>query len=128
MRSSANRPQDDPVQPDRSAEDRAAIRRLREGGIDVDRPRDVAHSLWLPDETSSRLVAEAVRTSGRTVVSGPASPRSGCPIVVFVHHELEPDVISTLRAEFQAVAEAVGGAYQGWSLPGHPGPNGEGGR
>ncbi len=51
------------------------------------------------------------------MVTGPASPASGCPLVIFVHHELTPDVIALLRAEFESVAERLDGTYQGWSLP-----------
>lgn len=99
-----------------------AIASLRSAGVDTSQPRDVAHSLLLPDETSSTLVAELVNKSGRAVVVGPTGQGSGCPVVVFVRHELTLEAITPLRDEFEAVAGGLGGSYEGWSLPGSPAP------
>lgn len=71
---------------------------------------------------SSQLAVEQVRKRGRTVVVGPTGLASGCPMIVFVQHELTPDAIGTLRAEFEAVARGMGGSYEGWSLAGDPTP------
>lgn len=101
-----------------------AIARLRSAGVDTSQARDIAHSLLMPDETSSTLVAELVNKPGRAVVVGPTGQESGCPVIVFVRHQLTPEAIDPLRAEFEAVAGAIGGSYEGWSLPGSlaPGP------
>jgi hypothetical protein len=52
------------------------------------------------------------------VVVGPVEGDLGCPLVVFVHHELTLEAIEPLRAEFESVSAAAGGSYDGWSLPG----------
>lgn len=103
---------------DRSAADQEAIARLRAAGFDTSQPRDIAHSLRLPDHVSDTLVAELVNGPGRAVVVGPHGQGSGCPVIVFVEHALTPEGIAMLRAEMEAVAERMGGRYEGWSLPG----------
>lgn len=111
-----------------SAEDRSAIASLRASGIDTNRVRDIAHSLWLPDATSARRAAELVRKPGRTVVVGPTGHESGCPVIVFVQQELSLGALSALRGEFEARVAETGGSYQGWSLAGGPKPETAGDR
>ena len=100
------------------AGDRSAIAALRESGLDTGRPRDIAHSLRFPDHAAARRATEQVRGPGRTMVVGPVAGERGCPLVVFVHHELTLEAIEPLRAEFESVSSASGGSYEGWSLPG----------
>ena len=109
---------------EQSTEDQVAIASLRSAGVETSQARDIAHSLRLPDEVSSALVAELLNKPGRAVVVGPIGQQSGCPVIVFVRHELTPEAIGPLRAEFEAVADGLGGSYDGWSLPGSlaPGP------
>jgi hypothetical protein len=123
-----DQPPSDGADVEGSAEDRSAITALRDSGIDTGRPRDVAHSLWFPDASSARRATELVRKPGRTVVVGPTSTESGCPVIVFVQQELSPGAIGALRAEFEAVVTGMGGSYQGWSLAGGPRPDTEDGR
>lgn len=107
---------------ERTAEDRVAIARLRTAGVDTSQAWDIAHRLRLPDAASATLVAELVNRPGRAVVVGRTGQESGCPVIVFVRHELTPAAIDPLRAEFEAVAGGLGGSYEGWSLPGSLAP------
>jgi hypothetical protein len=109
-------PHDDPEE--RGAGDRSAIAALRETGVDTGRPRDIAHSLRFPDHDAARRATEQVRGPGRTMVVGPLDDAKGCPLVVFVHHELTLEAIEALRIEFESASAAEGGRYEGWSLPG----------
>lgn len=52
------------------------------------------------------------------MVVGPVDDEQGCPLIVFVRHELILGAIERLRAEFESVSAAAGGSYEGWSLPG----------
>jgi hypothetical protein len=52
------------------------------------------------------------------MVVGPVDDEHGCPLVVFVRHELTLEAIEPLRAEFESVSAGAGGSYEGWSLPG----------
>ncbi|HEY6014236.1 MAG TPA: ribonuclease E inhibitor RraB [Candidatus Limnocylindrales bacterium] len=102
-----------------TAGDRSTLDRLRASGVDMSRLRDVAHTLQLPNESSARLAAEAVRQPERTVVIGPFGDSSGCPVIVFVQQPLTLDAIETLRNEYRAIATDLGGSYEGWSLATH---------
>jgi hypothetical protein len=101
-----------------ATEDAAIIAALRSSGIDTNVPRDIAHNLWFPDDTSCRRAAELVRKDGRAVVVGPLGDGSGCPLTVLAWHELTPDTVGRLRAEFEAVAVGLSGSYQGWAVAG----------
>ena len=123
-----DRPDSDGANAGGLTEDRSDIAALRASGVDTSRQRDVAHNLWFADDTSARHATELVRQRGRTVVVGPTGQEAGCPVIVFVQHELTLLAIGALRAEFEAVAAEMGGSYEGWSLPGGPKPETEGDR
>lgn len=99
-------------------EDAAIIAALRLSGIDTGLPRDIAHNLWFPDETSCRRAADLVQKDGRTVVVGPLGDGTGCPMTVFAWHELTPEAIGRMRAHFEAIADGLSGSYQGWAIVG----------
>jgi putative ABC transport system ATP-binding protein len=100
------------------AKDRSAIAALGASGVDITGPRDVAYRLLLPDDVSGRLVAELIHQHGRTVMIDPPGKGAGSLVTVVVHHELTPDAIGGLRAEFEAVAGGMGGSFEGWSIAG----------
>jgi regulator of RNase E activity RraB len=94
--------------------DLETLNRLEEAGSDLSKPHEIEFFLYFPDEGSANAAAESIREQGFVVEVMP--PVDGSDWLCFATKTLVPTLedIVTIGREFNEIAEAYGGEYDGW--------------
>lgn len=101
--------------------DAAALRKLQARGADLTRPRHVVHLLSFPSEEGARAAAEeAARAGWACAVSPPGERDAGWSLRAEAYRVLDASTARGFRALFERLADAHGGAYDGWEAAREP--------
>ena len=95
--------------------DAKLIRQLREKGLDPFQPHELDFFMALPDEASAQMVSQQLAAEGFII---DVHPMKGAGSGVSLHARksmrLSVEEISTLSTRFAALAQQLGGHYDGW--------------
>jgi Regulator of ribonuclease activity B len=101
--------------------DKLALRQLESRGADLTLPRHVIHFLLFEHETSARAAAAAIDTgSWTTRVDPPTETVADWAVRVDGHRVVGADTVSAFRAQFEQIAAAHHGEYDGWEAAAKP--------
>jgi len=101
--------------------DRLALRQLESRGADLSLPRHVIHFLLFPQEGDARAAATAVDdTSWSTRVDPPSQELVEWTVRIDGHRVVGPDTVAAFRAQFERLAAAHDGEYDGWEAAAKP--------
>ena len=114
---SRKEPEGDEAGFDQNAADRQVIDQLTSHGADLSKPTEVIHYLYLPDEQSAGAAnAEAEQAGYRVQVRPPDADDD--PPLWSLQAEREmvvsAEAIGAERERLTAIAERLGGEYDGW--------------
>ena len=101
--------------------DQLILQQLRGKGADLALPRHVLHFLDFPDEASARSAAEAVEDIGfdATVVA-PSGETERWSVRAEATRVVDETTVDTHRAQFERIATAHDGEYDGWEAAAKP--------
>jgi regulator of RNase E activity RraB len=94
--------------------DLQTLKRLEEAGSDLSKPHELEFFLYFPNKASADAAAADIREQGFVVEVRP--PGEGSDWLCFAVKTVVPtyEAISAISREFNAIAEARGGEYDGW--------------
>ena len=97
--------------------DELVLDQLRKAGSDLSKPHSVEFYLYLPTQEAAEKAADQIRTNGFDVKVDRAA--QGPDWLCLATKSMVPDLtaIETLRAEFDKIAQSLGGEYDGWGTP-----------
>ena len=99
--------------------DAQTIATLERNGADLARPLDVDHFIESLDESSAQAVANELRARGFVVTLLPPQPQDDVHhwgVEATVRMIVDDETVACVRAELTALAERVGGVYDGWGV------------
>ena len=101
--------------------DRVTLQQLRGKGANLALPRHVLHFLDFPDEASATSAADAVEDIGfdATVVA-PAGNTERWSVRAEATRVVDETTVDTHRAQFERIAAANDGEYDGWEAAAEP--------
>jgi hypothetical protein len=84
----------------------------------VAKPHDVEFFLYFPDQKSAHAVADRIREKGFQAEVKPA-PGGGDSWLCLATKSMLPELtgLRSIRSEFNSIARAQGGEYDGWGTP-----------
>src|SRR5262245_43918168 len=96
--------------------DAKLIRQLRERGLDPFQPHELDFFLALPDQASAQTVSQQLAAEGFATDTHPMKEGEGPGVSVHARKSMRLSVeeISTLSRRFAALAQQLGGHYDGW--------------
>jgi hypothetical protein len=99
-----------------SGDDREVLKAMVLGGAELKDPRHVLHYVYVPDETRARdAQAKLVEAGWAVEVRAPEGPAPGWLVLSQRHgYVLTPAAVVADRLQFDAIAERLGGEYDGW--------------
>jgi len=101
--------------------DALALRQLESRGADLSLPRHVIHFLLFEQERDAHAAASAVDGgSWTTRVDAPGQTLAEWSLRVDGHRVVGPDTVATFRAQFEQLAAAHDGEYDGWEAAAKP--------
>ena len=94
--------------------DSTVLTNLEEAGSDLSKPHDLEFFLYFPDESAAEAAAEDMRARGYEVQVRPSE--DGTDWLCFAEKTMVPDyeAIRDISRDFEAIAAAHGGEYDGW--------------
>lgn len=103
--------------------DRLILDQLRSIGADLSQPREVLHYLYLPTREAADAVGADVEPRGYAVeirpAAGPPGPNPWLCLATIVS-VVSLESVRAAREEFEVLAGAHGGEYDGWEAAGTP--------
>jgi hypothetical protein len=101
--------------------DELALRQLGTRGADLTLPRHVIHFLLFEHEEDARAAAAAIDGgSWTTRVDPPSETLEEWTVRVDGHRIVGTDTVAAFRAQFEQVASAHNGEYDGWEAAAKP--------
>jgi hypothetical protein len=102
--------------------DKLALRHLETRGADLSLPRHVIHFLLFAHEADARAAAGTIDDGGSwtTRVDPPTETLGEWSVRVDGHRIVGPDTVAAFRAQFEQIATAHGGEYDGWEAAAKP--------
>jgi Regulator of ribonuclease activity B len=101
--------------------DKLALRQLETRGADLSLPRHVIHFLLFEHEADARAAADAIDGgSWTTRVDPPTQSLEEWSVRVDGHRVVGADTVAAFRAQFEQIAAAHGGEYDGWEASAKP--------
>jgi len=101
--------------------DKLALRQLETRGADLSLPRHVIHFLLFEHEADARAAADTIDGgSWTTRVDAPTRTDHSSSVCVGGHRIVGPDTVAAFRAQFEQIAVAHGGEYDGWEAAAKP--------
>jgi hypothetical protein len=101
--------------------DRLALRQLEGRGADLSLPRHVIHFLLFEQESDAHGAAGAIDGgSWTTRVDPPTQTLAEWSLRIDGHRIVGTDTVAAFRAQFEQIAEAHGGEYDGWEAAAKP--------
>lgn len=101
--------------------DRVILQQLRGKGAKLALPRHVLHFLDFPDEASATNAAAAVDAIGfEATVVAPTEEAAMWSIRAEATRVVDETTVDTHRAQFERIAAAHGGGYDGWEAAADP--------
>ena len=101
--------------------DKLALRHLETRGADLSLPRHVIHFLLFEHESDARAAATTIEGgSWTTRVDPPASDLEEWALRVDGHRIVGADTVAAFRAQFEQLAGAHNGEYDGWEAAAKP--------
>lgn len=100
--------------------DQALLDNMRKAGSDLSKPVQIDHYLYVPRKDLADQAAAELRPQGyKVTVDTAAVVRPGEAWVVLASQTAVPtiDYLRRTRATFTALANKLGGAYDGWEAP-----------
>lgn len=97
--------------------DAAVIEQLRQAGSDLSKPHPMEFFSYFPNEDAARSACETMEAQGFSVSVQPsvATDEHLCLVTGEVIPTLEE--MHRLRSEFESLASALNGEYDGWGTP-----------
>jgi hypothetical protein len=93
-----------------------AMDQLRQAGVDPTAPHQTRHFVYVPGVKAAQQLARRLKTPDR-LVEVDTSARTGYWLVVISQSMvITPEAMASLRAEFEAEATPLGGAYDRWQV------------
>jgi hypothetical protein len=89
---------------------------LRRNGADPTVPHVTRHFLYVPGVKAAQQVARTVRSADRCVDIETSARRGFWLVVVSQSMLVTPENLTSVRAEFDSAARAVGGEYDRWQV------------
>jgi hypothetical protein len=103
--------------PDVSAGDPTAIAaELRRAGADPTVPHVTRHFMYVPGVKAAQQVARSVKSADRCVDIETSARRGFWLVVVSQSMLVTPENLTSVQAEFDSAARAVGGEYDRWQV------------
>jgi hypothetical protein len=97
------------------------LQQLRGKGAKLALPRHVLHFLDFAAEDSARAAADAVEAVGFDVtVEAPKSEEALWTVRAEAMRVVDETTVATYRKQFEGIAEAHGGEYDGWEAAAEP--------
>jgi Regulator of ribonuclease activity B len=101
--------------------DTLALRKLESRGADLSLPRHVIHFLLFEHESDATAAAAAIDAgSWTTRVDPPTSTLEEWSVRVDGHRIVGTDTVAAFRAQFEQIAGAHNGEYDGWEAAAKP--------
>jgi len=101
--------------------DKLALRQLETRGADLSLPRHLIHFLLFEHEADARAAADAIDGgSWTTRVDPPTQSLEEWSVRVDGHRVVGADTVASFRAQFEQIAAAYGGEYDGWEAAAKP--------
>jgi hypothetical protein len=103
--------------------DKLALRQLKTIGADLSLPRHVIHFLLFEHEDDARAAAAAIDAGAgawTTRVDAPSETLEEWTVRVDGHRIVGTDTVGAFRAQFEQVASAHNGEYDGWEAAAKP--------
>ena len=96
--------------------DAKLIRQLREKGVDPFQPHELDFFLALPDEATAQSVSQQLGAEGFAIDTHPMKEGTGPGVSLHAckSMRLSIDEIGALSKRFTALAQQLGGHYDGW--------------
>jgi Regulator of ribonuclease activity B len=96
--------------------DARLIRQLREKGLDPFRPHELDFFLALPDEATAQTVSRQLSAEGFVTDTHPMKESAGPGVSLHARKAMRLSVeeVSALSKRFAALAQQLGGHYDGW--------------
>ena len=101
--------------------DKLALRQLETRGADLSLPRHVIHFLLFEHESDARAAATTIEGGSWTTRVDPPTPdMEEWSLRVDGHRIVGADTIAAFRAQFEQLAGAHNGEYDGWEAAAKP--------
>jgi hypothetical protein len=101
--------------------DALALKQLETRGADLSLPRHVIHFLLFEEEADARTAADVIDGgSWTTRVDAPTATVEAWSVRVDGHRIVGPDTVAAFRTQFEQVAAAHRGEYDGWEAAARP--------
>ena len=101
--------------------DRLALRQLEARRADLSLPRHIIHFLLFEHESDARAAAEAIEGgSWTTRIDPPTQTLDQWSVRIDGHRVVGPDTVTAFRAQFEQIATAHNGEYDGWEAAATP--------
>ena len=101
--------------------DRLALRQLETRGADLSLPRHVIHFLLFANEGDAQAAAAAIDGgSWTTLVERPSKTLDEWSVRVDGHRIVGPETVNAFRTQFEHIAAAHSGEYDGWEAAAKP--------
>jgi hypothetical protein len=97
--------------------DAKVLEQLKKAGSNLSKPHPLEFFLYFPREQAARKAADQLRAKRFTATVDRAA--QGDSWLCFATKTMVPELaaLQRIRADFNAVAEALGGEYDGWGTP-----------
>lgn len=107
----------DLFRPKKIGPDEAVLTQLRKAGSNLSKPHPVEFFLYFPTAAVAQGAAEQIRASGFEVKVKPSA--KGADWLCFATKTIVPSLsnLQEIREKFTALANSVGGEYDGWGTP-----------
>jgi hypothetical protein len=97
------------------------LQQLRGKGAKLALPRHVLHFVDCPDEASARAAAEDVEAIGfDATVEAPSGEDAQWSVRGEAMRVVDETTVATHRKQFERIADAHGGEYDGWEAAAEP--------
>lgn len=101
--------------------DKLALRQLESRGADLSLPRHVIHFLLFEDESDARAAAAEIDAgSWTTRIDAPTQDLAEWTVRIDGHRVVSSDTVAAFRAQFERLAAAHAGEYDGWEAAATP--------
>lgn len=93
-----------------------AMEQLRQAGADPAAPHQTRHFLYVPGVKAAQHLARVLKNPQRHVEVDTSARQGYWLVVVRQRMVVTPEAIASLRAEFEAAAQPLGGEYDRWQV------------